>query len=213
MRLPFYYQGVSSVLETMLKVHHSIVVSDFEDRLGKILEVDDLAVDRDLSDMDYANFGMKLSLSEYDVNTEQKKRYEMDLFIFNPVHMYGRWTHSLVDKIWSGDFPSTIAVDKWSNLVYLLYVGDGLVLKRFGDLGKEKTYNVFDGFLPDKPVEIGVSELALYAYVEGSEGYNFLRKNLFVSFNLVNFVQVTVDLDTKGSVILKPVGLMDYSIV
>lgn len=95
-----------------------------------------------------------------------------------------RWTYRLIDKVWEGQYPSTIAIDLESHEVFFLNITvSGLDLIHFGVLD-EKQYEAFDLEINDRqPFRVKISEQALMDYVDGGEGINHLRRNLVVELD------------------------------
>lgn len=95
-----------------------------------------------------------------------------------------RWTYRLIDKIWEGQYPSTVAIDLETHEVFMLNVTvSGLDLVLFGVLD-EKQYEAFKYEVNDrKPFRIKVAEQALMNYVDGGEGINHLKRNLIIELD------------------------------
>lgn len=89
--------------------------------------------------------------------------------------------------------PSTIGVDKDTGDVYLVYLYDEeLVLKQFGTLsGLDKSFVLNDDHLAVY-YEFGVLKDALYKFITKDEGWNSLRKNMYIQFNLNPMVRLKV---------------------
>lgn len=95
-----------------------------------------------------------------------------------------RWTYRLIDKIWEGQYPSTIAIDLESHEVFFLNISaTGIDLIHFGLLD-DKQYEAFELEVNDRePFRVKVAEQALMNYVDGAEGVNHLRRNIVVELN------------------------------
>ena len=94
------------------------------------------------------------------------------------------WTYRMIDKIWEGDYPSTVAVDLWTKRVYFLNIRlSGLELVEFGTM-EDNQFEAFDEGVADKdPFRITIGEKAMFDYIDGSEGINNLKRNIIIEFN------------------------------
>jgi hypothetical protein len=104
-----------------------------------------------------------------------------------------QWTYSMIEKLWDGDYPSTVVVDKETGEVFLLAIKLGwLEMTSFGTLTAPQ-FVLFNSDLSERePFRIGVSETAMFDVLGGAEGYNHLKRNIFIEFNCGLPVRVAV---------------------
>ena len=95
-----------------------------------------------------------------------------------------RWTYNMIVKVWEGEYPSTVAVDMDSGAVYLVGVKANRVeLIDFGIL-EPSAFDAFQNDLNDRtPFRIKLDEEAMFDVLDGSEGTNHLRHNVFIEFD------------------------------
>lgn len=95
-----------------------------------------------------------------------------------------KWTYRLVEKIWEGNYPSTVAVDLESRDVFLVNItSSGLDLVLFGLLD-ESQFEAFALESNDRtPFRLKIGEQALMDFVDGAEGINNLRKNIIIELD------------------------------
>lgn len=94
------------------------------------------------------------------------------------------WTYRMIDKVWEGDYPSTVAVDMDTGEVFLLYLrANRLELVLFG-VFSEKEFESFKFELQERePFSIKIDEKAMFTYIDGAEGINHLKNKIFIEFN------------------------------
>lgn len=95
-----------------------------------------------------------------------------------------RWTYRLIEKIWEGQYPSTVAVDLESHEVFFVNITiSGIDLIHFGVLDN-KQFEAFEFDIHDRePFRVKIAEQALMDYVDGSEGIRHLRRNIIIELN------------------------------
>jgi hypothetical protein len=95
-----------------------------------------------------------------------------------------KWTYRMINKIWDGDYPSTIAVDMETGEVFFFNVRvNRIVLEKFGKMA-ELQFETFIQEINDRePFRIRISDDAMFDFIDGSEGINHLQRNIYVEFN------------------------------
>lgn len=101
------------------------------------------------------------------------------------------WTYRMIDKIWEGDYPSTVAVDMASGEVFLFGIKmNRIELIEFGQFDQLQ----FESFKLDvsdrEPFSIKIDPNAMFEYIDGAEGINHLQRNIIVEFNCGLPIQV-----------------------
>lgn len=94
------------------------------------------------------------------------------------------WSYQMVDKIWDGEYPSTVAVDLVTGEVLLFNIGTNRIeLVDFGVM--EDTQ--FEAFILEvndqEPYRIRLNPDAMFDYISGAEGYRHLKENVEIEFN------------------------------
>ena len=95
-----------------------------------------------------------------------------------------RWTYRLIEKVWEGQYPSTVAIDLETHEVFFMNITvSGLDLIHFGVLD-ERQFEAFDLEVNDRhPFRVKISEQALMNFVDGGEGVNHLRRNIVIELD------------------------------
>lgn len=94
------------------------------------------------------------------------------------------WTPRMVNLIWEGDKPSTIAIDIDTREVFFVYVRSAqLDFCKFAYL-TESEFEIVNTDLDDSsPFSIRLGDSAMYDYIDGAEGVNCLVSSLYICFN------------------------------
>jgi len=107
------------------------------------------------------------------------------------------WSYNMIHKIWSGDYPSSVAIDKETGVLFFFNVRpSGVELIEFGVLDSSQMDAFFDSWNDREPFRIMLDEKAMFNYIDGSEGYRNLRENVYVELNCI--VKLRVYWSRKG---------------
>lgn len=95
------------------------------------------------------------------------------------------WNRSLKYKIWEGNYPSTVCIDKNSGGVYLLYLYKNNVveLQYFATLSKDELELFLEDIDETNPYKIRIDNEAMFSYIAGDEGLNHLKRNIVIELN------------------------------
>lgn len=94
------------------------------------------------------------------------------------------WTYRMINKVWEGDYPSTVAVDMETGEVFFFSIKlNRLELIEFGKF-TETEFETFRYELNDRePFSIKIDEKAMFDYIDEAEGVKHLQRNIVVEFN------------------------------
>lgn len=104
------------------------------------------------------------------------------------------WGHRSTINIWDGDYPSTVAVEENTGDVYLVFIreekGRKIEFIKFGNMTESELNAFKDSYNDREPFSIGIDEDALFELLDGTEGYNYLKNNVYIKFNCCNSFKV-----------------------
>lgn len=101
------------------------------------------------------------------------------------------WGYRSKIKVWDGDYPSTVGIDINTGNVYLIYVRENRIdLVEFGEMNDKELEAFEDSFNDREPFEIGLDANTLFAYLDGEEGYNYLKDNVYIDFKCCSTIRV-----------------------
>ena len=187
-RLPEVHIDAKELISGVLNEANTITISRYNTKfaeLGKIKHFHIEPKDEEESDsvgtVDMSiTYDIMVKMGEDFINTEVTN----DLALLNPKGDF-KWNRSLKYKLWEGNYPSTVGVDKSNGDVYLvhLYKDNVIELQEFGVL----TSNELELFMGDldetNPYKIRIANEAMFDYISGDEGLNHLKKNIIVELN------------------------------
>jgi hypothetical protein len=134
------------------------------------------------SPSEYANLDLEIVLASSDVGDSESTR-TLNLRVLSSLGDY-LWTPRMVSKLWYGVYPDSVAVDKNSGAVYLLYLFSGeLCFVEIGQLqGSDLEMVLFEVHDRDA-YKILIEPDAMFTYIDGAEGLSFLQDNFYLEFN------------------------------
>jgi hypothetical protein len=94
------------------------------------------------------------------------------------------WTYRMIDKVWEGDYPSTVAVDTDTGDVFFFSIKlNRLELIEFGQFSSSE-FEAFKLEVHDRePFRIILDSDAMFDYIDGAEGIRYLKRNVAIQFN------------------------------
>jgi hypothetical protein len=191
-KLPHTYSDTKEIIETVLRKNRLLIkgfdsvfntVSDIRIYNVEPVNFGDLIAD-DFED-GYSN--CKLNLV-YDVKTFIEDspaiiEVSKSLMVLNTMNDT-IWTYRMIQNIWEGDYPSTVAIDMETREVFLFNLKPNwLELVRFGILDELQFEAITLGLNFRSPFYIGIDTKAMYQYIDGAEGLNYLKKNIIIEFD------------------------------
>lgn len=157
--------------------------TDIENYSIQLIKTDDDYSDDD--DTAYSNLLLALDYRMVYVNENGMfpMRKSRTLRLFCP-HGDKKWTYRMVQKVWEGEYPSTVALDIESGEVFFFCIKDlGIELIDFGYIPKSQL-EFFDDTVNDRePYTVKIDDDAMFDYIDGAEGLHHLKRNVIITFN------------------------------
>lgn len=102
------------------------------------------------------------------------------------------WTYRMIDRLWEGDYPSTVAVDLETGDIFFFNIKlNRLELIEFSRFTEQE----FDTFLLEvhdrEPFKICLDPNAMFDFIDGAEGINHLKRGIQVEFNCALPIRVS----------------------
>lgn len=95
-----------------------------------------------------------------------------------------QWVYSMKEKVWDGDYPTTVAVDMKTGEVMFFSVKVGRL--EFVEFGRFEP-SEFNAFLEDlsmrEPFSVEIEPQAMFDVISGLEGVSHLKRNVIIKFN------------------------------
>ena len=193
-RLPFYNIDSSEVLKEIIKEGVIVTESQYRSKIKQscVLKNCSIEVCGEEDDEFHTNIILGLTYTK-NVSKDSKIAPTDKTVKLRVLCGLGdrEWGYRSKIKVWDGDYPSTVGVDIDSGTVYLLYVRkERLDLVEFGELEKQELDAFEDSLNTREPYNIGLDTNTLFAYLDGLEGYNFLKDNVYIDFNCCKPIRV-----------------------
>lgn len=103
------------------------------------------------------------------------------------------WTPNMILKVFDNEIPSTVGIDTATGEVFLVYLKYwGMELKYFATLTNEQLA-LFEDLNLDKPFKIDILPRAMFKYIDGAEGTNYLKQNLFIEFDCGHPLELKIE--------------------
>ncbi len=94
------------------------------------------------------------------------------------------WPHIMVSKVWGGEYPSCVAVNKDNGVVYFMYIkAESVTLVEFALLTQPELRAIVDNLNDTRPYRIGLVEDAMFQVLAGTEGSRHLKNNVYIEFD------------------------------
>ena len=145
--------------------------------------------DENISDEKYANIWVNLWARQQGLTGEVGESINLEFYFFCSASAFLGWSNVLVRKVWDTGVPTTVGIDVKTRKVYLVYLQESkLLFDFFGEVTEDQFTALHTSLIESEPYTYGIDLAALYSYVDGSEGLNYLRNNIYIEFNcLVGF--------------------------
>lgn len=161
---------------------------------GDIIDfnIEQLVISKNKSEK--ANVGLSLtyrSMSLEENNLQEIAKQQYFMLLNSEVDI--EWSYGMIQKIWNGNYPSTVAIDG-DGKCYFVYVEQWGIHFSYFALLSEQELDMLSTYLnDDAPFKITISPKAMFKVIDGVEGYNYLRKNIVVEFNCTTKLSVMVE--------------------
>lgn len=194
LKLTSNYIDAKNRLEEALEHSTIITKKEYGVLFSTVCELVDYSIEPIAGDLDDspANLKLTIAFNENLIVDDKLKKISRNLVL----HVLSNkgdtvWTHAMITKVWDGNYPSAVAVDPDTGEVYLINIMlSGLELVMFGEFDK---YGIeaFNADINDtEPYRIGIDEDAMFRVLDGAEGNNYLKYNIYVEFNTIVKIRV-----------------------
>ena len=141
-----------------------------------------------------ANIGLSLTYKTIGVEDDKLKELsKQTYFMLLNSEADIDWSYGMIQKIWEGNYPSTVAIDS-EGKCYFVYVEQwGIHFSYFASLASSELSTLSMYLDDDAPYKIKLDPMAMFRVIDGVEGYNYLRKNIVVELNCRTKLTVYVE--------------------
>lgn len=179
-----YCDGRKSIEESLAS--GKLILSKFNSTLVNMCEVKSFSVADEENQENIGSLHLSITYKERLITRYDKfeTRFStQELLILNtkgdPI-----WPCTMVTKVWDGLYPSTVAINKTTGVVYLLYMGlDYLKLTEFAQLSENQLEAVIESLNDTAPYRIRLDEDAMFKVIGEVEGSRLLHSTLYIELN------------------------------
>lgn len=187
--MPSIFSDAKQMLEDNLSTYRRLVVKKYNDIFANSCDVIHFHITEVEDEEGYSNLDIFLNYNERVIiesngieRFEKVERCKQLRILCNLGDNF--WTYRTINKIWNGDYPSTVAVDTDTKEVFFVHVRTSCIeLVKFGIFSNSE----FEAFLADiierEPFRIKIDEDAMFRYIDGATGIDDLVNNVYIQFN------------------------------
>lgn len=185
LRLPEIYCDAKQAIEDSLE-NRRLVLSKYNSSLVNMCEVTHFNIDIEEDEEHIGSLKLVISYKEriitkYDKFETLNKTQELTILNTkgDPV-----WPYLMTTKVWDGDYPSAVAINEETGVVYLLYLRMGsLGLTEFALLKDNQLECIKESLNEVSPYRIRLDEDAMFKVLGEIEGTRCLHETLFIEFD------------------------------
>lgn len=182
-----YYEDAYVELQSAIESSHLLSVTG-DSPLANQMVIESYEITHFGSeDNDKSNISLYLQFREYvlsdtETNALEPKLHCLNLLLLTP-QGDNRWTINMITRVWKNQYPDHVAIDRNTGEVYLFFITKwGIELRHFARLDALQLQTILDTVDENTPYYIFVLASAMFEVLDGAEGTNHLRKNLYISF-------------------------------
>lgn len=189
-----YYEDAVRTLESVFRVNNTFCISSFHSPLFNQGIVESCKVTPLASeDSDRSNVLLSVRFKEYIQDDKGAFTYTSstrEFIIFNP-EGDTRWTRRMKLSVWDNNYPDTVAIDRESGDVYVLYLGtESAEFKHFSSIPVDELNTVLMALDYNAPFYIFIDDKAMFSVLDGGEGFNHLLHNTYIMLTGTNRVRI-----------------------
>lgn len=185
-RIPETFIDAKSMIESVLIEGMKLSVKNYGSMFSNLSDIVHYKIDEAEDEEGYANvdlfitYRMRVMGVSNQFESVDKTR---NLRVLNSLGD-NKWTYRMINKIWDGDYPSTVAVDMETGEVFFFNIRvNRIELAKFGKMS-ETQFEVFLEEINDRePFKIKIAEEAMFDYIDGAEGINHLKRNIYIELS------------------------------
>ena len=184
-RLPEIYCDARQSIEESLK-NHKLVLSKYNSSLVNLCEVTRFSVEDESQPEKIGTLRLSLTYKERIITKYDKfetRFMTQNLLVLN-TKGDATWPYLMIAKVWEGDYPSTVAVNEETGVVYLMYLElNSVKLVEFAQLKENQLEEVKESLNDITPYRIRLDEDAMFKVLGEVEGNKCLQNTLYIEFN------------------------------
>lgn len=184
-RIPENFCDAKQAIKDSLE-QNKLILSRYNSTLVNLCEVTHYHIKDEEDDERVGSVHLSISYKEkiitkYDKFETLNKHQE--LTILNPNGDI-IWPFTMVGKVWEGNYPSGVAINEETGVVYLIYLSlNTFGLTEFAILSDSELESVKESLNEVKPYAIKLDEDAMFKVLAEVEGTRYLHETLCIEFD------------------------------
>lgn len=184
-RIPEMFLDAKEVLERSLS-EHKLILSRYNSSLENMCQVTHYYIKEESNTEHIGSLELLISyrehiITKYDKFETLNKTQTLTILTSkgDPI-----WPHIMISKVWNGCYPSALAINKETGVVYFIFLEEKrLRLMEFAMLKENQLECVEESLNEMSPYRIRLDEDAMFSVLGEQEGYRKLYETLFVEFD------------------------------
>lgn len=185
LRLPEIFCDAKQAIEDSLE-NRKLILSKYNSSLVNMCEVTHYHID-DVEDVEATgSLTLTLRYKERIITKYDKFETLNKTQVLTVLNTKGDpiWPYLMTTKVWNGEYPSAVAINEETGVVYLLYLRMGsLGLTEFALLKENQLECIKESLNEVAPYKIKLDEDAMFKVLGEIEGTRCLHETLFIEFD------------------------------
>ena len=201
--LSSFYDDAVAQLEAAMNVNRNLIFSSFYSALPNHAIIEGRTFEKlGSEESDRANISVYLQFREVTITDEGEYKQNVKgthLIILNP-EADNKWTKRMRLQVWDDRYPDSIAIDRDTGEVFLLFLDAwGVELRHFAKIKLSDLEALLLTLDETAPFYIFVDDDAMFMVLDGSEGWNHLLDNLYISLKGSRRLKLYIRKSAKNS--------------
>ena len=185
LRLPVIFCDAKQAIEDSLE-NHKLILSKYNSSMVNMCEVTHFHIEESKDNESVGSLKLLISYKEKIITKYDKFETLNKTQVLTILNTKGDivWPYLMVTKVWNGEYPSTVAINEETGVVYLVFLRMGsLGLTEFALLKKNELECIKDSLNESEPYRIRLDEEAMFKVLGEIEGNRCLYETLFIEFD------------------------------
>ena len=185
LRLPEYFCDAKQALEDSLE-KHKLVVKKFNSSACNLCEVVNYNIEEKEDEESVGSLKITIQYKERTITRYDKFETFNKTQVLTVLNTKGDsvWPYIMTTKVWNGEYPSGVAINEETGIVYFIYLGiDSLGLTEFAMLKDNQLECIKESLNDVTPYRIRLDENSMFDVLSELEGNRCLYETLFIEFD------------------------------
>ena len=185
LRLPEIFCDAKQAIEDSLE-NNKLILSKYNSSMVNMCTVTHYHIEDEEDKEHIGNLKLMISYKERIITKYDKFETLNKTQVLTVLNTRGDpiWPYIMTAKVWNGEYPSAVAINEETGVVYLLYLGiSSLGLTEFAVLKENQLECVKESLNEVSPYRIKLDEDSMFKVLGEIEGNRCLHETLFIEFD------------------------------